>query len=87
MEIFRQILIVFNVISAFLDHLKPEKNFLPANHGGRHTASSLLKISGTAPVYVFNFFLKEKICVCYLPSRYVIVIYKTELSKLILFRD
>ena len=35
MEIFRQKLIVFNVILAFLDHLKP-KIFLLANHDARH---------------------------------------------------
>ena len=41
--------IVSNVISAFLDYLKP-KFFSPANHGRRHRAPCLFKISGSAPV-------------------------------------
>ena len=47
-EIFCQKLIVSNVTSAFLDHLK-NTFFSPAIHGGRHRAPSLLKISGSAP--------------------------------------
>ena len=47
-EIFCQKLIVSNVTSAFLDHLTP-KIFSSANHGGRHRASPLFKISGSAP--------------------------------------
>ena len=39
---------VSNVISAFLDHLKPEFS-LPANYDGRHRAPPVLKISGSAP--------------------------------------
>ena len=52
-EIFGQKLIVSNVISAFLNHLKP-KIFLLANHGGWHRAPSLFKISGSAPE-IFQF--------------------------------
>ena len=53
-EIFCQKLIVSNVISAFLDHL--------ANHGRRHIAHPLLKISGSAPVMILV--LLDKNCVC-----------------------
>ena len=47
-EIFCPKLLVSNVISAFLDHLKPIL-FSPANHGDRHRAPPLFKISGSAP--------------------------------------
>ena len=47
-EIFCPKLLISNVISAFLDHLKPIL-FSPANHGDRHRAPPLFKISGSAP--------------------------------------
>ena len=47
-EMFRQKLVVSNVILAFLDHLK-WKFSLSANHGGQHWAPPLFKISGSAP--------------------------------------
>ena len=51
-KIFCQKLIVQNVISAFLNHLK--QNFLLANHGGQHRAPPLFKISGSTPVNCNN---------------------------------
>ena len=47
-DIFCPKLLVSNVISAFLDHLKPIL-FSPANHGDRHRAPPFFKISGSAP--------------------------------------
>ena len=47
-EIFCQKLIFSKVILAFLHHLKPNF-FLSVNHGGRHKAPPLFKISGSAP--------------------------------------
>ena len=53
-EIFCPKLIVSNVISAFLDHLKP-KIFFAGQPWGRHRAPPLLKISGSAPVRRWDF--------------------------------
>ena len=41
--------LVSTVISAFLDHLRPNF-FLPTNYGGQHRAFPLFKISGSVPV-------------------------------------
>ena len=46
-EIFRQKVLVSKVILSFLDHLK-------SNHGGRHRAPSLFKISRSAPVICYK---------------------------------
>ena len=46
-EIFHQKLIVYNVILAFLHHMKPKISSM-ANHDGRHIAPSLFKICGSA---------------------------------------
>ena len=48
-EIFWRKVIVSNVISAFLNHMKP-KFFLPANHGGQHREPPFFKICGSASV-------------------------------------
>ena len=48
-EIFWRKVIVSNVISAFLNHLKP-KFFLLANHDGQHREPPFFKISGSASV-------------------------------------
>ena len=62
-EIFYQKRIVSNVILAFLDHLKPKMFF--ADHGGRHVAPPLFKISWSTPesykfFKIYQCFVKER---------------------------
>ena len=62
-EIFYQKRIVSNVILAFLDHLKPKMFFV--DHGGRHVAPPLFKISGST-LESYQFF---KIYKCFVKER------------------